>query len=185
MLIEIRPDEALDMLENAVSVFERKVVPRNEPCAGHSPYLPEYDWMFLFERKLLKYLGPRIEEHRREMVGPSGLLSEALSNSYCHGNRRDPDLPIYVNVFKGDKGLLIKIEDSGDGFNYEEALNKLEQGGTYYKLSGNGLRRMAGSENFAVFYGKRGKPFYLLYLFGGFGPLSVRSLSRLSSSFSK
>ena len=185
MLIDMRPDEALDMIENAASVFEHKVVPRNGPRAGHSPYLPEYDWMFLFERKLMKFLDRRIEEHRRELVGPSGLLSEALSNSYCHGNRRDPDLPIYINVFKGDKGLLIKIEDSGDGFNYEETLSKLERGGNYYKLSGNGTKRMMASENFAVFYGESGRTFYLLYLFGGLGPLSGRSLTSPSPDFSK
>ncbi|MFO8057978.1 MAG: ATP-binding protein [bacterium] len=182
MLVEMNLNKALEALEGPEIIFEKTVVPREEPAPGHCPYLPEYDWMFLFERNLARKLDKWLEEHRRELVGASGLLSEALSNAYCHGNRRDPAKPIHISVLKSHKGLLVRIKDAGAGFNFPETFHKLQKGGNYYKLAGNGIKRMISSEVFAVFYTEGGRSFNLLYLFEGLRSLLPRSLSKPDES---
>jgi len=44
------------------------------------------------------------------------LLSEALTNAYVHGNKKDKALPIYLRVMVKNDYAVFEIEDSGVGF---------------------------------------------------------------------
>jgi hypothetical protein len=165
MFFSLTTDKALSLLDNATLIFEETVIPKNSPSASHSPYLPEYEWLFVFERKLARFLDPWLKKRRSELIGSSGLLSEALSNAYCHGHKRDPSRPISVNVYKGTRGIMLQISDTGDGFNANSIMSKFLENKNYYYNAGNGTKSMYASEVFGIFYSNNGKTFHLIYFF--------------------
>lgn len=56
------------------------------------------------------------------------LLSELTYNKIAHGNRFNPDLPVTIEAYIGKcKGIVISISDSGEGFNIEEIISKMQR----------------------------------------------------------
>ena len=95
---------------------------------------------------------------------PKYLVDELLYNSFCWGNKFDPNLIYSAKVFGGKKGLVLKIKDSGEGFNWEETiLNGLcKNGGS----GGNELRDMVVRhlDKFSWNYEDKGTTFNLMLL---------------------
>ena len=178
MLISITLDEALKTVERPELVKKDVVIPGRFSSASHSPYRPGYDWLFVYERKLARFLEPWLKQFRYELIGEKGILCEALSNAYYHGHAKDPMLPIEVRVYVGARGLIVRIEDSGNGFSVKSIYEKYEKGKAYFYTAGNGMRSMITSKNFGVFYDKKGSAFHLLYLFNE--DLSVLYKNKLS-----
>ena len=167
MLLELELDEALNIILNSRLVRKDIVIPGDFPSVSHSPYRPGYDWLFAYERDLARFLENWLKELRHELIGEKGILSEALSNAFCHGNHRDAFIPMEIEVYKGDLGVIVRIEDSGEGFNVNELRKKFERGKHYFNLAGNGLRRMISSDKLGVFFNLSGNAFHLLHLFHG------------------
>ncbi len=167
MLLELELDRALIIIKNSRIVRKDTVIPMDFPPVSHTPYRPGYDWLFTYERELARFLETWLKDFRHELIGEKGILSEALSNAFCHGNQRDALIPIEISVYQGDLGIIVKIEDSGEGFNVNELRKKFERGKDYFHLAGNGFRRMMFSDNLGVFYNLSGNAFHLLYLFHG------------------
>jgi hypothetical protein len=165
MLIDITLVEGLDSIGNPELVLEETLVPSQCAKNANSPYRPEYEWLFVYERKLAGFLGKWTAGYRNELIGEKGLLCEALSNAFSHGHRKNPDLPIGIHVYLGTKGLMVRITDTGNGFDIESVRDQYQKGKTYYHLSGNGLRRMIQNTCFSVFYSDRGSGFNLVYYF--------------------
>ncbi|MCK4508248.1 MAG: ATP-binding protein [Desulfuromonadales bacterium] len=165
MFLELTFDAALELLNKTELVFDETIVPKTCPRASHCPYLPEYDWLFLFERKLARFLDPWMKEHRPELIGSSGIVSEALSNAYCHGHKRDPSLPISVKVYQGEHGVMVQITDTGKGFNIDTMVSNFLVKKNYFHNAGNGIKRMFSSKVFGLFYAGRGTSFHLVYMF--------------------
>ena len=54
------------------------------------------------------------------------VFEEALANSIGHGNNKDHNLITSVKVIECDDGYIVRIRDSGEGFNPTEIARKRE-----------------------------------------------------------
>jgi hypothetical protein len=165
MLLEIDAQTAEQLLVSPEVIREDTVIPIEFPEHPDSRYRAGYDWLFIYERRIAKFLEKWLRRYRYQLIGEKGILCEALSNAFSHGHNKDPELPIFVRIMKGEKGLLISIQDSGRGFNVKEVYNKYRTKKQYYSTAGNGLRLMAESPIFGIFHDFTGRAFNMLYLF--------------------
>ena len=165
MILNLTPSEALDLIGSPEIIRRDAVIPREFPDCPNSLYQPEYDWLFQYERQIAAFLEKWLRPFRYELIGEKGILCEALSNAFSHGHRKDPFKVINVCIWKGEKGLLIEIKDSGKGFDIRETYESFLRRKNYYALAGNGLRRMAESRKFGIFHHAGGTAFYMLCLF--------------------
>ncbi|MFH1637415.1 MAG: hypothetical protein ABIB71_03250 [Candidatus Woesearchaeota archaeon] len=55
-----------------------------------------------------------------------GLMCLALENALCHGNQNNPELPVTLKAFKGKKGMVVRIRDSGIGFDYKSKIKSVK-----------------------------------------------------------
>lgn len=167
MLLTMETGQALVLIESPRLVREDTIIPKKMPEHPDSPYQAEYDWLFVYERRIAAFLEEWLRPYRFELIGEKGILCEALSNAFCHGNRKDPYKAIVVYVFKGEKGLLVRIKDSGPGFDVQSVYHRFCNNKQYYSTAGNGLRLMAHSPHFGIFHDETGTAFHLLYFFDG------------------
>ncbi len=165
MWLNLSIDKALDVIDTPTVLLRERIVPAQCPPVSHSPYRAGYDWLFKYEREIARALSPWTERRRWELIGNKGILCEALSNAYYHGHGKDGNKPIDVIIHKGNKGLIVQIEDQGLGFNVNAIYERYNKKKLYYNLAGNGIRLMIRSEIFGVFYNQRGTTFHLIYLF--------------------
>ena len=164
MLIQSTFEASLDRIGEHTVLVQETIFPAEVETLSHSPYRPEYAWLFTVERRLGRILDPWLRQYRDRIIGPDGLLSEALSNAYCHGHRRNPTLGIDLRVVVGKFGILVSIVDSGDGFDHREIARNVTRKKNYYHNSGRGLYRMLTEECFQVFYTQQGRAFNLLHI---------------------
>lgn len=165
MLIDMSLEQGLACIDAVEILHEEQLVPARCPANPNSPYRAEYEWLFGVERTLARTLAPWLASYRFELIGNQGLLCEALSNAFAHGNGKDPSLPIGVTIHRGKKGVLVRIRDSGTGFDIDRILEEYSRGRSYYHTAGNGLRLMIASTVFHVFYTDAGAAFHLLFMF--------------------
>lgn len=165
MLLEINVQTAEQLIVSPEMIREDTVIPVEFPEHPDSRYRAGYDWLFIYERRIAKFLEKWLRRYRYQLIGEKGIVCEALSNAFSHGHNKDPLLPIFVRVMKGEKGLVLSIEDSGKGFNVKEVYKKYRNNKQYYYTAGNGLRLMAESSIFGIFYDSTGCIFNMLYLF--------------------
>lgn len=165
MLLTINLQHALTILESPRLIREETIVPADFPLHADCPYRRGYDWLYRYEREIVRFLSPWLAHCRWELIGEKGILCEALSNAFCHGHQKDPQRPIQVKVFHGSKGLLVQIKDDGQGFYVKRVMNRYLTNKRYYCTAGNGFHLMASSPRFGVFYDRSGTAFHLLYLF--------------------
>jgi len=165
MFLDLTYPAALRFIGESERIWSECVVPRDCPPVSHSPYRPGYDWLFTYERLLAKVLSPWLKDFRHSLIGDRGILSEAMSNAYCHGNGRDDTQPIELSVEKGERGIVVRIKNGGTGFNVHQVISDFRNGRGYFHLAGNGIRTMVESEDFGVFFDDNGTAFHLLYAF--------------------
>ena len=165
MLAEMNETEAIESIGPFRILLDEVFTPGASEPFPNSTYRPEYEWLFGYERKLAKIVSPWLEHLRYELIGEKGILGEALSNAFSHGHGKDPALPISVRIYQGEKGLLIRVTDSGPGFNVKAVVKDYHRGRAYFHLAGNGIRQMISSHWFEIFYTARGASFHLLYRF--------------------
>lgn len=70
---------------------------------------------------------PFLNEH-------SFLIEELIANAILRGNNRDPFVTASAKVLLGDKGWVLRIRDSGSGFNVKRVLKNGE-----FQYNGTGL----------------------------------------------
>jgi two-component sensor histidine kinase len=121
--------------------------------------------MYSYEKQL-KYriedvLGRSLGELERDLFGADGVLSEALSNAFVHGHRRDQYQAIEVACQVGENGLLFSIRDQGQGFDLMRAMAELARGGTYFHMAGNGLRALAQKPGVIASYDNGGSVLHI------------------------
>lgn len=165
MLTDIDLECGLSRINEAEIIFRETIIPS---VCGHNPnstYKPEYDWLFTYERILAGVLETWLSHLRFELIGEKGILCEALSNAFCHGHKKDPSRPIELCVYLGGEGLIVRVKDSGQGFNLDKVRDQYSKGKAYFHLSGNGLKRMIDSPDFHIFFTDKGTGFNLMYLF--------------------
>jgi hypothetical protein len=173
MLLTLGPDQALELIESPELMREDQVIPGHFRPVPGSPYGPGYDWIYRYEGKLARFLEPLLQYHQSELTGEKGLLYQALSNAFCHAHHKDRLKPITVSVLLGEKGLIVRVSDCGKGFNVPRVYKHCMHKKRYLTSVGNGIRFMAASPHFGVFYNQKGTQINLLYLFkNGLGTLS-------------
>lgn len=53
-------------------------------------------------------------------------LEEVINNAMEHGNRDDPERAVHLALKKGPEGLVVKVRDEGEGFDYRSFESSLE-----------------------------------------------------------
>lgn len=165
MLLSLTLKEALELIGNGEQIIHETVIPKEFRQDPNSTYSPGYHWLYKYERDLARHLEPWLKSYRYELIGEKGILAEALSNAFYHGHRKNPKLPIEIRIYKGQKGVLIRIHDCGTGFNVKKIHHHYLKGKTYFHSAGNGFRLMANSTRFGIFYNQLGTTFHMVYLF--------------------
>lgn len=173
MIVALTLDEALAQLRPPGGpapelLLEERSTPAELPVAPHSPYRPGYEWLFLLERRIARVMEPWMKQDPRyacfrdDLLGPGGLFTEGLSNAFCHGHGRDPQIPLELKLWASSQGVLLRLEDEGRGFDHQQVLSRLTAGRTYYQVAGSGFRHMCDHPIFQVFFTDRGTAWHLL-----------------------
>jgi serine/threonine-protein kinase RsbW len=91
------------------------------------------DWLWSIEREiqsdtdvardLLEEVLGQLNERgwpEEDKFGVHLSVEEALMNAIKHGNQRDPEKKVFVQVRLADSLLYVSVEDEGEGFNPED-----------------------------------------------------------------
>jgi serine/threonine-protein kinase RsbW len=65
-------------------------------------------------------------------------LTEAVNNAILHGNKSDPKKKVYLTCELSKERMILKVRDSGKGFNPEKLKNPLEDS-NLLRESGRGI----------------------------------------------
>lgn len=180
MLLPLNSKQALELIDSPEIIREDQVIPGHfRPCMD-SPYGAGYDWIYRYERKIAPFFEPLLKSHHAELAGEKGLLYEALSNAFCYGHHKNPLKPITVSVLLGRTGLIVRVSDCGKGFNVKKVYKHYEKRKRRFSSVGNGIRLMASSPCFGIFYNQKGTAINFLYLFEN--GLSILSPDRIVSA---
>jgi hypothetical protein len=156
---------ALDYIQLPKLIRNDTIVPEDFPECTDSPYRSGYDWLYRYERSIAGYLEPWLQPYRYELIGEKGILCEALANAFSHGHCKNPKKAISLRVYLGVRGLVVRVSDSGKGFDVNSVIQGYLKKKVYYHTAGNGVRRMATSKQFGIFYDRSGSAFHMLYDF--------------------
>jgi len=66
-------------------------------------------------------------------------VEEAIFNAFGRGNNNQGDLPVSIAVLEGPDGYILRITDSGKGFDYEDVYNQRVNGQRYWQNMGFGF----------------------------------------------
>ena len=83
-------------------------------------------------------------------------LVEIFSNAYERGNLKNDKLPIEVKVFDGLKGNVLRVKDSGKGFDYVDVIKKKRNGQKYFQRHGYGIGFLDDNKSYSVAYEGKG-----------------------------
>lgn len=167
MIVATDFETALSRIQSESIFLDWSLVPADFPFAADSPYRAGYDWLFVAEKKVMRLSPPWLRELRFELIGERGVLSEALSNAFCHAHQRQENLPIHIQGHLGTAGIMFSVRDRGEGFDVQALLIKAHSGKKYFQNAGNGFVRMTSSEKFNVFYDLNGRRCNIYHLLGG------------------
>lgn len=81
------------------------------------------------------------------------VLAEAITNAIERGNKSNTSLHVSIKLLEGKLDYIIRIQDSGAGFDYDEKVRKLRAGEVYYERGGSGLGALEIEELEASFEG--------------------------------
>jgi len=107
-----------------------------------------YDSQDTTEAEALSYL-----QHESLFKTP---VEEIVFNALLWGNRKDPKLPVHIEVFEGAEGRILRVTDAGDGFDYRKKVQQLLESEKYWQNEGNGLRNLAHNPCIQVSYDNPG-----------------------------
>lgn len=164
MLITYDSPDVQSRPSSFITARRELVIPAAQPRHPSNVYREEYAWQFGFERRFLRQVRQWLEPQRHDLIGPRGLLSEALSNAYAHGNRRNPELPIEVELVVDVPQYELRVTHFGDGFDVKQVFSRYRCGAHYYNVGGNGLRKFDESPTFRVFFDVTGRTTHLWYV---------------------
>lgn len=78
-----------------------------------------------------------IWEKRGKMSGGFyHCVALAFENAFLHGSRQVLYLPISIKTFRGEKGCVVRFQDSGKGFDIEDKLRRLRRGSEDFFIGG-------------------------------------------------
>lgn len=160
----------LEQLNPVISVFENKVIPQKVELLANNSYSEKYAWMYSFEKNL-KYriqrdLGYKLGyKNERILFGAGGAISEAMSNAFVHGHKKDMFKPISIWSAVSQKGLGFSVCDLGKGFDFSNVEQSFQSGQTFYHIAGNGFSLFSQSSKVSFCYHQSGIELCILFLF--------------------
>jgi hypothetical protein len=102
---------------------------------------------------------PEIEFEARKH-GIQEAIGLAWENALWHGK-----FPVEYNFYKGEKGILISVEDSGEGFDFKKVQKKFESHKKYWhRWRGYGFK-CYNEPDFFVSFEKGGRKVNIAHLF--------------------
>lgn len=76
---------------------------------------------------------------------------ELQYNAFMHGNKWDKNLPISLQIYAGDFGLVSQIIDSGKGFDYKKLVKDIQ-----FNNKGSGFRKFREKDSCVVSWEGKG-----------------------------
>jgi anti-sigma regulatory factor (Ser/Thr protein kinase) len=107
----------------------------------------------------------------------TGAVLLAMENSFTHGHQLQEYLPISLKLFAGNNGCVVRICDSGAGFDYPEMYRRVRDGERILKTRGGMGTAIFLFRGFEISYEGKGNIFNL-QINRGYNP--ERSLHLLS-----
>ena len=171
MFVEKGIDELLEMLDEPelVYYYYRPSLPVGE-ALKHSPN----DYKFWVNHCFWDM------KHLNWFMYDNGLgfllipVSELLGNALIHGNsgamhnapNGDPLKSLSVKVFLAKNGLLVRVRNEGEGFDYKDVIDRFRNGREYasHVLGGNGMINF-DHPDLLVSYEDNGRTSNILYVF--------------------
>ena len=166
MIREFTETAGLQLVAPPIEGWTDEVVPGLVELLPSSNYSPVYAWMYAYEkglkRRIERLIGQPLGVWERRLFGADGAFSEALSNAFLHGHRRDPALPITIRCTVGERGLFFAISDQGPGFDSAAVLAARARSAPSFHIAGNGLRCLAETPGLTVWWADGGRTLRLL-----------------------
>jgi hypothetical protein len=107
----------------------------------------------------------RAQKKITRIMGVNGVkhshyeYNRAIGNGMAHGK-----CPVKCKVYVGSYARLIcVIKDVGDGFDYQEVIQKFGRGEVYYHHKGFGFRSYANNDHLSVDWKSHGRKIVLFY----------------------
>jgi hypothetical protein len=92
----------------------------------------------------------RGEDYRRENYTEINyIIQDLIINSFERGEQ-----PVFIKLYQGKNGSILKIRDSGQGFDLEKKLEQMKNGEKYFKRQGCGLKSFQENKNIIFYQGK-------------------------------
>ncbi len=120
-----------DLLLSRERVFMRRVAMNSEP--------ENLDDLRVFLRENLS--GLLVPDLLRNIIA---ALFELTDNAMQHGNKRDPEKRVYVQLFLDAKRFAARVTDEGEGFNFRKYLQKIDTGDNIKLALKKGKEQLGG-----------------------------------------
>ncbi len=93
---------------------------------------------------------------RQDYLSIWNAVSLGLENAFWRGNQNNPAFPVEVTIYHGSRGKMVRIEDAGNGFDYEQKLRSFFSGGDYAIGRGSGFKALHQEKLIKAGYEGRG-----------------------------
>jgi len=151
-------DQMLEEIGNPHKIRSDTIVPSDYLLDSslqdsYTQYADRYRWLGRYETELASFLrtldlpvnislGVRGHMDNMGYLGTCGEwdpLSLAFENAFGRGHNYNYALPINLEIYLGDKGIIFTVTDSGTGFDFWEIVQKKRKGQTYFRTGGYGF----------------------------------------------
>src|SRR3989338_5603381 len=141
-LVEKSLDQMMDEISFTYVALAESWIPERNPESYCVRNVPEYGVYVNLSPRYLERILTAIPSETE--IVPDHLLrtvvAQVMENSLTRSHNTDLSLPISVKILAGENGCIIRIRDSGNGFDHQQALQQLRTGGSpQYQGTGMGL----------------------------------------------
>lgn len=120
-----------DVLTSRERLFMRRIAMKSETR--------NLDALRLYLRENLS--GLLVPDLLRSIVA---ALVELTDNAVQHGNRRNPEKRVFIQIFLDEKRFTAQITDEGEGFDFREYLQKIDTGDNIKLALEKGSKQLGG-----------------------------------------
>ena len=109
------------------------IIPSKIPSSQNR--IPEDLWRFVLDEggygDFLE--GPFLVDVARRKPNMKFVVGWAIENAFLRGNKNNPDLEVSVRYFLGERGSIVSVIDSGEGFDFKGVQRKYLARDSSYK----------------------------------------------------
>lgn len=149
VIVETSIDDLLEKIDFQRMLWYDLLTPSSfEDCPSEKCWIPPFEfenipsdksdlpnYSDLWSQFMLNKYNNRLDEiidrinqkrniwHKNKKTG-GAIIAFALENAFYHGNQNNPNLLVSLKYLEGKKGAVIRIRDSGNGFDYSKVLER-------------------------------------------------------------